>query len=578
MGAMTKQHLFSFLFRRTFVINLFFILAVTFSVCALLGSYMIGESDRHSRETVRLIARQLDTLFRTVDDIERVIVTDHYLRIALSIRQALPDYNDPFISDTFATAKDKMVSMMLLLDGFNFCMLDNTGHLQQSIYSTNEVLNGNFRTRDAFWYRRVMLGAGKFHIVYNNDCDFYLYSEKAISFIRTTLDLKTDKPNAFLVVNLPYSRLVSILQERIDPGIPIEVLDPQRTVIYSTVAGPARGKPLYEESSSYTGLVIRIYGRPNPIVARIGNIILLVVGIMCIYVAVIFIVSLLAIKRFTLPIYSLISKMSSLGRGDFDVKVSYEGPILELHELISSYNTLIEKIQSLIKTNYEQKVLMAQAELKALQEEINPHFLFNTLETISSQAIVDGSQAASLMCQKLGALFSYLLEDSDIVTLGRELRQLRDYVYIEEKCVYFQGVKVEYAVDPDLVSQSIPKLTLQPIVENCLKHAFRDPPAREPLIRIEAVRLENTIRIDISDNGSGISPEEVEGINRDLRDATRLGEKTSHRKSGLLNVNARLCFYFGEDYSMKVSSTEGDGTSVTFSMPSIDAVRRGNDV
>jgi Predicted signal transduction protein with a C-terminal ATPase domain len=576
-GLGDRRHLFNYLFLKTFTINLIFIVIVTFSVCLALSKYMLDQAAEYSKGTARLINQQLDMMFRSVDDIERAVIADQSLRIALTVRQALPDYPDPVIDDIFATARDKLVSMMLLLDDYNYCMLDNEGHLPERIYTTQEILNANFKTKNEGWYAEVVESPNRFHIVYDSPCDFYISAERSISFIRAILNLRTDKPNAFIVVNLPYSDLTSALQRQVGTRLPIQILDPRGRIIYSTGGSDPQGRSgggAYEDTSSYTGITVKALGGMSPTLGGLGRLIAIVLAMMCLYVLATLVVTFLSLKGVTRPIYNLIDEMKPVGAGNFDARVLYDGRIVEIHDLIDSYNSLIERIRSLVKTNYEQKTLMMQAELKALQDEINPHFLYNTLETISSQAILDGSKTASLMCQKLGAMFSFMLDGPDLVTIERELGQVRDYAYIATQCVYYSHIELRCGVDPALDSQSIPKLTLQPLVENCFKHAFKGNFGEDRLIEVKAVAEGSVARIEVADNGAGMSRERIESLYAEMRDSSRGGNSAARGMSGLINVNNRLSFYFGAEYSMELISDGRRGSAVVLRLPKVALDRR----
>jgi two-component system sensor histidine kinase YesM len=212
-----------------------------------------------------------------------------------------------------------------------------------------------------------------------------------------------------------------------------------------------------------------------------------------------------------------------------------------------------------------------QEQLYALQNQINPHFLFNTLDTIRGLALEKGEPDIANTVAAMASMFKYSMDYvSTRVTVNEELSHLKQYIQLQ--CLRFPNkftIDQIFECDFDVLFKiSIPKLTLQPIVENALKHGLGNIRSGGR-IRLRFVLSDREFRIIISDNGSGVSDETAAALNRSFRivqpevtmkDTTRFG-------IALSNINLRIKYYFGEDYGLHMASTAGLGTEVTVILP-----------
>ena len=230
----------------------------------------------------------------------------------------------------------------------------------------------------------------------------------------------------------------------------------------------------------------------------------------------------------------------------------------------------IDEFAKVQRRNYEQELLMKQANLSALQSQINPHFLYNTLECIRGQALMEDSPDIAAAAQALSLFFRYSISGkSDIVTLREELENLKNYVAIQSyrfKDRFSLRIDIE---DSDTVLDAlIPKLTLQPIVENAVVHGFAST-VSGGLVTVSVRLVEPNISILVSDNGKGMDEGTLERLNRTIRGEG--AEKTSSGKKGtglgLQNVDKRIKFRYGSEYGLSVQSCLGCGTDVELFIP-----------
>ena len=249
----------------------------------------------------------------------------------------------------------------------------------------------------------------------------------------------------------------------------------------------------------------------------------------------------------------------------------------EIHTLGRSFYNLIKRIE-MLQANYinEQKTLRI-SELKALQAQIKPHFLYNTLDSIVWLAEDKRLEDVITMTLSLSRFFRIgLSKGNDIITIGDEIEHVRNYLIIQE---FRYTNKLKYIIDVNsgILQYKIPKLVLQPLVENSIYHGIRNLKG-QGLIKIEGAAFDDKIVLTISDNGPGMDNEIKEQLEKILfadntveRKTTEDIEKTQNYKTeiGLKNVNERLNLLFGKDYGLKIESEKGNGCIIRIVIPII---------
>ena len=210
--------------------------------------------------------------------------------------------------------------------------------------------------------------------------------------------------------------------------------------------------------------------------------------------------------------------------------------------------------------------LLAAAELKALQAQINPHFLFNSLTVIGSLCRTNPLKARDLISHLSNIFRKNLSLNKELVDLEIELNHVRSYVEIE-KARFADKMDIIYDIDPNLYCL-LPPLTLQPIVENSIKHGLL-PKKNGGIVKITIKMEDRQLRITVEDNGVGIASEKLPGL---------LREDNQHKDSiGINNVNQRLVGMFGENHGLKIESSEGKGTIVTLTIPCMASELEGEE-
>lgn len=267
-------------------------------------------------------------------------------------------------------------------------------------------------------------------------------------------------------------------------------------------------------------------------------------------------VSMLVARGITRPLAALTGTMRRIQSGETELRVEKLGSD-EIGELGSTFNQMLDRVESLLVQDYQTKLSLQKAQYNALQAQINPHFLYNTLDTMSSIAQIQGCDEVSDLSESLGSIFRYTLDmSSSFSTVEKELIHLKNYIHVMDVRMHNQ-VQYIYDIQEDVLSCEIPRLTLQPIVENAIIHGVRGV-RHEKIIRVSIAREGSVLVISVSDNGAGFDPE---ALNRRLMENDR-EEVEKGRSIGLVNINARIRMLCGESYGVRVESAPGSGTTV----------------
>lgn len=239
----------------------------------------------------------------------------------------------------------------------------------------------------------------------------------------------------------------------------------------------------------------------------------------------------------------------------------------EAGELVDNFNYMVTQMKIILEEQYKLGQEAKTAELRALQSQINPHFLYNTLDLINWTAIRHQVPDISSIVQSLSQFYKLSLnKGEEITTIGEELEHTRLYVDIQNKR-FENAVELHMDVDDNLADCAIMKITLQPVVENAILHGIRETESRRGEIFIYSYMEGQDIVLAVQDNGAGMTPEQVEWLNnRGSLRSPRIG-KPSGSSYGIKNINHRIKLFFGETYGLHFASVPGGGTTVTIRIP-----------
>ena len=272
--------------------------------------------------------------------------------------------------------------------------------------------------------------------------------------------------------------------------------------------------------------------------------------------------------RLIQPINSLITAIKQNEIGDLEYIHTYTSDLEEIDMLSQSYRSMLLRIRELIDMNQKQNLLRMESQIGMLQEKINPHFLFNTLELISSQAIMEDAEQTSILIQKLGTLFRYNLRAPDIIPLKRELQYVKDYLYLQNIRLN-RLMEYEYETDESLLPVELPKLSIQPLLENCFKHGFASSSHQPHRIQLIIGARNGMLIIRVDDDGSGISEDRRKELDMALIEDQRNFSHFINRREhiGLRNVNARLCMNFRIPKALWFVDSRLGGTCIELRLP-----------
>lgn len=285
-----------------------------------------------------------------------------------------------------------------------------------------------------------------------------------------------------------------------------------------------------------------------PVIRTSSLLIAVVMGIMALVFAY------FIADRITKPIKKLLGAMRSVGGGDFQTQVEYHSND-EFGILLYRFNRMNEQVRQLVTENYEIKLREQEAEIQALSMQMNPHFLYNTLNVMNWTAIENGQKELSKMLVCLSNMLHYTSrKDWGAVHLSEETAWMSNYFYImgarfEEKFT------VSYEIDPQLYEFKVPRLLFQPFVENAILHGF-DQMDTGGIIVIRGWIEGDTRHYEIADNGRGMSSDTVHAI---------LYQESS--SIGIKNMIARIQLMYGGEYGISINSAPGSGTSVLIRLP-----------
>lgn len=280
----------------------------------------------------------------------------------------------------------------------------------------------------------------------------------------------------------------------------------------------------------------------------------------------ILLISLFAAKLFTQNfsrrLLKLEKKMAALCAGNLDTRIEVQGKD-EIAQLFQSFNQMATEMKQLVQQQYENGILIKNAEMKALQAQINPHFLYNTLELINWKAMESDSTEIVEISQALARFYRLTLNSGQaMVPLRDELEHITQYLSIQN-FRFAQQIQLLTDIPKDCLNLLIPKLTLQPLIENSVLHGFlpkEDFSDVENIIFIKAVRTDTTLLLTLQDNGIGIAPDKLQQLLSKEPVGTSGG-------FGVMNIQQRLQMLYGKEYGLSYSNVEnGNGICVCIRM------------
>ena len=292
-----------------------------------------------------------------------------------------------------------------------------------------------------------------------------------------------------------------------------------------------------------------------------------ILWIVALLIAWVGIIAYLFTRSFSRRVECLIQKIRLAEEGNFTVTEQISGndeiTILDRH-----FNTMLKRLDQLIQKNYIQQLEKKEAQLKSLQLQINPHFLYNTLETISSLAAIKNVFDICDLCEKLGDIFRYSLGKNygEYVPLEQEIRHIQNYIFIQ-KSRFENQFDVIYDLQESLLKSQVLRFILQPIIENALSHGLKAK-RDKGIVTITVKQKEGSLYIQVEDNGIGMTESQLVALKEyiQVNEVSKIDKK---KGIGIRNVNQRIKLACGNQYGITIKSKPDEGTCFTIKLPFI---------
>ena len=262
-------------------------------------------------------------------------------------------------------------------------------------------------------------------------------------------------------------------------------------------------------------------------------------------------------KRYSQQISVVMQAMEQTAAGNLETRIDTTKTEYELKELSIGINEMLDSINQFVEDIYKLEIKQQDAHMRALQAQINPHFLYNTLEYIRMYAISEGSEELADVVYAFSALLRNNTNQEKTITLKEELDFCEKYVYLYQMR-YPNRVAYHFMIDPDLEKIEVPKFVIQPLVENYFKHGI-DFTRFDNALSVKVLQEDKRVRIIVKDNGRGMTEKRLKQVEEKLSHP----KVELHESIGLQNVNERLRANFGSSYYMSLENNETGGLTVS---------------
>ena len=377
---------------------------------------------------------------------------------------------------------------------------------------------------------------------------------------------------AVLCITLDYNKIFKPLKNIISDESGTMVLDQSQNIVYrdeniqdNDLADLRESDKILEQirkeyvavnsTSQNTGWKFYLYKTKKSVEKSVYQMLLAEIPLIAGCVLIIFILGMAFSRLFTRKIEMLTENMDQVNHGSREVTVTSDAED-EVGVLIRSFRRMMGEIDRLISEVYENKIALKEFELKALTAQINPHFLYNSLSIINWMAIKSGQKEISKVTLDLSTFYrTALSKGEDMVTVENCIRNIEAYLSIQ-LVMHDNDFTVEWKIDPQVKAEKVPKLILQPVVENALEHGLDVKEEGDKILQLSFLDAGDAVLLRVEDNGMGMEQSVAESL------VTYQAEGY-----GLKNVNDRICLLYGEEYKIRIISSVGKGTVVEMRIP-----------
>ena len=566
-----KNRTFSIRFKLTsYTILCFFLFLCSISAIAS-GLYYTSVAqiiDEQIINTSKQVVSNYELYFDSAIEVSNSIQTKIDNRDVLSEKTAIRSYFDDVKS-----IKGEILSIALYDENGYLIVADSTFDTvnNDNVYETNSFQNainepminifsgvGFEDDRYAFTLSRYMsFNRNENHGVALIEFDF-------TKIVRLIYQSDLGENGHIAIFDRDYNVVYSSLPELIDE----DLIETKKLVLGSTgVTINHQSFNLYISTITNTGWKVSVFTNNSQIYSVLYNfIIIVIITILLLSILYIFIVYVI-VKQVTYPLYRLQAEMNKVKDLNYEVNRSkLKKGSKEIIQLDATFNEMMRRIRYLADKLLQEQENQRKSELKALQNQINPHFLYNTLDSIIYMIDKGENQKAEEMIVALSKFFRISISRGKaIIPLKDEVEHVRNYLLIQ-KIRFGDQFTYSINVDPSLYQYSCIKLILQPLVENAIEHGLNDNESGGQ-IEIIGTQNESYIILKIKDNGYGISEDKLEQIYKSFHD------DSIHQGVGLKNVYQRIKIYYGEEADIKIDSLFDEGTIISIYIPKKKAVK-----
>lgn len=553
-------------------------------------SSLRSEVVSYSSLYIKQLSENINTYINEIDRLTSMTIADNRVQSILTQSIDSPDRTDT-VNDCKYIESFLFNMYTLKPDINNIWLIGENGTLfTEGIKRYSQF---NINPYDYDWYKQAAANQDKILIVanlYDNNASNAAVEGKSISVVRPIRNTENNRFIGCIRIDVRYNKIEDIIEKvsksssmsiividgsqknLFDPeDILKQVSDSKMQELLQSISGKKNGslqinitpgmQTIIYEHSDYTNWKTVGIISNSQLFAKIGEIRNLSILVTLITIFIISIICLIISLEITNPLKRLSASMKEVEGGEFNVKVQNLHKD-EIGDIGRSFNSMVFKINELINKEYYLQIKKKEAELKALQAQINPHFLYNTLESLRMKAVVNNDKDVADMAKILSKFFRLsIIREKDLVMVREELEHVRYYMEIQNLRYNNRFIFIE-DFDDELLQAQMLKLTLQPIIENAIFHGL-EPKAGQSSIILRGRKINDEMKIEIIDNGVGIDSEHL----NELTSALESSSESDKLGLGLANVHKRIKVHFGEKYGLKIVSELGKGTRIIICMP-----------
>ncbi|MEK3890814.1 cache domain-containing sensor histidine kinase [Bacillus sp. FSL K6-3431] len=569
--------------RAKLLIYIIIIIVVSIATLGFLGNkrYTASIDQETNAHTIQMMNQVENNIQQTIDQVSDIM---YYFENNKSVFSFLnsPSPNQNIIKGVqkqsqIYEARHPSIAGMMLVNKWNIFVSNNMNRISRDPLTKED------------WYQKAMREPDKIHLISNpigrnitTENDYT--SDQVLAIVKAITDSGSKEVIGVILIDLKLEVIQKVI-ESVSLGQTgfMYIIEDSGNIVYSPVNAivyrinsqwfteesnrivkTIRGKNFQIITNSFKGLDWKIVSvialdvslnvtRELQMYTALIALVTLIFGLLA---------SLFFTKSVTKPIANLRSLMSRVEEGELHLRFPSRSND-EIGQLGKSFNNMIQEIENLINLVYEEQQKKREAELRILQAQIKPHFLYNTLDTIQWMAHDHKAQDIVDIIGALTQLFRIgLSKGSETIKVSEELKHIRSYIYIqmiryEEKLTYSIEMKGE------VMNLTLPKLILQPLVENAIYHGIKTKKGRGE-IQITVERTTEALFLFVKDDGIGITSDKINQLNQQFQSINAIGRDLGY---GLSNVNERIKLSYGQEYGIRISNNQPEGITVIAKIP-----------